>query len=320
MPLVSMSLLPLLPSPSPSSFALPPSPRVRKLLPMGLTEPSAMAPDASPANAEDHSHVEGGVVALGKFEGLHLGHRALAERASELGTPVMLSLSGMAEVLGWEPKLPVVASDDRARVLESWGKHCRDMVPKEHVLEFAKIRKLSPEQFVEKLANELKVKGAVAGADYRFGFRASGKALDLVEFCKKYGLESAIVEPVMDSKDAPAVDGCSKDKGQVSTTRIRKALAEGDMKRVAELLGRNHRLYIEVKDSVQKENVISFPIANVLNQPPTVGSYECSLPLEGINDVVQVRIQETEISLELQDSNLVNKITQQSRIALDFLA
>lgn len=46
----------------------------------------------------------GGVVALGKFEGLHLGHRALAERASELGKPVMLSLSGMAEVLGWEPK------------------------------------------------------------------------------------------------------------------------------------------------------------------------------------------------------------------------
>ena len=49
--------------------------------------------------------MEGGVVALGKFEGLHLGHRALAERASELGTPVMLSLSGMAEVLGWEPQV-----------------------------------------------------------------------------------------------------------------------------------------------------------------------------------------------------------------------
>ena len=46
----------------------------------------------------------GCVVALGKFEGLHLGHRALAERASALGKPIMLSLSGMAEVFGWEPK------------------------------------------------------------------------------------------------------------------------------------------------------------------------------------------------------------------------
>lgn len=57
----------------------------------------------------------------------------------------------------------MVASEDRPRVLASWAPHCRDMVPQEHVLEFAKIRKLSPEQFVEKLAKELKVKGAVAG-------------------------------------------------------------------------------------------------------------------------------------------------------------
>ena len=57
----------------------------------------------------------------------------------------------------------MVASIDRARVLESWAKHCHDVIPEEHVLEFAKIRKLSPEQFVEKLANELKVNGAVAG-------------------------------------------------------------------------------------------------------------------------------------------------------------
>lgn len=163
-----------------------------------------------------------------------------------------------------------------------------------------------------------------AGVDYRFGFRAAGKASDLVQLCEKYGLQSIIVEPVMDSKDAPSVDGCAKDKGQVSTTRIRKALAEGDTKRASELLGRNHRLYIEVKDSVQTENSISFPIANVLNQPPTVGLYECSLYLEGSNhtdrSVVPVRISETEIFLELQDMSLANKISQQSRIALDFLA
>lgn len=163
-----------------------------------------------------------------------------------------------------------------------------------------------------------------AGADYRFGFRAAGKASDLVELCEKYGLQSCIVEPVMDSKDSPPVDGSAKDKGQVSTTRIRKALAEGDMKRVAELLDRKYRLYIEVKDSIQTENVISLPIANVLNQPPAVGSYECSLCFEGSNDtdlpVLQARINETEISLESPDSSFVNKMSLQSRIALDFLA
>lgn len=127
----------------------------------------------------------------------------------------------------------------------------------------------------------------------------------------------------MDSKDAPPVDGSAKDRGQVSTTRIRNALAEGDTKRVAELLGRRHRLYIEVNDStVLTANTISLPISKVLNQPPAAGSYECGLYFEGSDDsdlpVVQVRISESEITLESQDSSLVNKITLQSRIALDF--
>lgn len=46
----------------------------------------------------------GGVVALGKFDALHIGHRELAIRASKVGTPFLLSFVGMAEVLGWEPR------------------------------------------------------------------------------------------------------------------------------------------------------------------------------------------------------------------------
>jgi hypothetical protein len=84
----------------------------------------------------------------------------------------------------------VVASDDRARVLESWANHCRDMVPKEHVLEFAKIRKLSSEQFVEKLANELKVKGAVAGKGFH-EFHMVGKCFDYAQAVRFSFSESA---------------------------------------------------------------------------------------------------------------------------------
>lgn len=46
--------------------------------------------------------VAGGVIALGKFDALHVGHRALAERAAELGVPFLVSFAGMAQVLGWE--------------------------------------------------------------------------------------------------------------------------------------------------------------------------------------------------------------------------
>ena len=46
-------------------------------------------------------HVLGGIVALGKFDALHIGHRELAMHASKAGTPFLLSFVGMAEVLGW---------------------------------------------------------------------------------------------------------------------------------------------------------------------------------------------------------------------------
>lgn len=50
----------------------------------------------------------GGVVALGKFDALHLGHRELAIQASRAGPPFLLSFAGMAEVLGWEQRYDVV--------------------------------------------------------------------------------------------------------------------------------------------------------------------------------------------------------------------
>jgi hypothetical protein len=62
------------------------------------------------------------VLALGKFDALHKGHQALAAAALQLGgTPVLLSFSGMAAVLGWAPRKPLVAPCDRPRVLDLWA-------------------------------------------------------------------------------------------------------------------------------------------------------------------------------------------------------
>jgi hypothetical protein len=51
---------------------------------------------------EDQDCVIDGIVALGKFDALHIGHRELAMYASKAGTPFLLSFVGIAEVLGWE--------------------------------------------------------------------------------------------------------------------------------------------------------------------------------------------------------------------------
>ena len=138
------------------------------------------------------------VVALGKFDALHKGHRALAAAAAALGgAPWLVSFSGIAEVLGWPARLPLVAPCDRRRVLASWAQHCQGRIPQECAVPFAEVgwrhagrrcvlrhvisclpgmrgvvfhcsgdalfapcvqvRTMSPEAFVELLATELQV-------------------------------------------------------------------------------------------------------------------------------------------------------------------
>jgi len=125
------------------------------------------------------------IVALGKFDALHRGHRALAAAAAALGgSPVLLSFSGMAEVLGWPQRLPLVPPCDRSRVLSLWAHDLGFVEQQQHTQEqhtqqqrlvrqryipFICIRHLSPEEFVRLLAEELKAAGVVAGVNYRFG-------------------------------------------------------------------------------------------------------------------------------------------------------
>lgn len=109
-------------------------------------------------------------VALGKFDGMHQGHRLLAERAAASGAhPYLLSFSGMAEVLGWPARLPLVAPNDRARVLASWTTFCHGRTPQQRYIPFSMVRSLSPEAFVKVLARDLQVSGVVVGQNYRFG-------------------------------------------------------------------------------------------------------------------------------------------------------
>ena len=110
------------------------------------------------------------MVALGKFDSMHIGHRALAQAATALGGhPWLISFSGMAEVLGWKKRLPIVPMCDKPRVLTSWTSHCNGLTPHMRFLPFREIRFMSAEDFVRLLAEELGAVGVVAGENYRFG-------------------------------------------------------------------------------------------------------------------------------------------------------
>ncbi|KAF7808349.1 FAD synthetase 1, chloroplastic-like [Senna tora] len=181
---------------------------------------------------------------------------------------------------------PIVAKCDRKRVLSSWAPYCSNMVPEEFQVEFSSVRHLSPRQFVEKLSKELRVRGVVAGENYRFGYKAAGDASELVKLCEEYGMEAYIINSVMDKNRYSANLSSSnpKEKGQVSSTRVRQALAVGDMRYVSELLGRQHRLVL-MATALEGFSVgpykISAPKSCLLNLAPKEGLYKkCYLFLD----------------------------------------
>lgn len=259
--------------------------------------------------SEGLSPLTGGIIALGKFDALHIGHRELAIQASKVGAPFLLSFVGMGEVLGWEIRLPIVAKCDRKRVLSSWAPYCGNVTPAEFHVEFSTVRHLSPRQFVEKLSNELGVSGVVAGENYRFGYRASGDAVELVRLCDENGIKAYIINSVMDKNQELARNISSSDsteRGQVSSTRVRHALGKGNMRYVSELLGRKHRLLLMAKYQDDEEGITSskhrltVPRSYLLNLPPKEGSYCNCFIVIGEENLVSCRviIDTTHIHLE----------------------
>ncbi|XP_062212716.1 FAD synthetase, chloroplastic-like isoform X3 [Phragmites australis] len=271
---------------------------------------------------EDQDCVLGGIVALGKFDALHIGHRELAMHASKAGTPFLLSFVGMAEVLGWTYRPPIVAQCDRKRVLSSWAPYCRNVAPLEYQVEFSKVRYLTPRQFVERLSKDLRIKGE----NYRFGYKASGDAAELVKLCEEFGLSAFIVRSVMDtakrSHNGVAATINSSDKGQVSSSRVRHALAMGDMEYVSDLLGRKHRLVLTVnEDCLHEGKKIIFPSSCTLNMPPAEGLYEnCDIVNGGYLGPCRVIINSDTTVVEMKDENSLspNPIQEVGQLSIEF--
>ncbi|KAM7278920.1 hypothetical protein ACFE04_006054 [Oxalis oulophora] len=245
------------------------------------------------------------------------GHRELAIQASKLGTPYLLSFVGMAEVFGWDPRTPIVANCDRSRVLSTWASFCGGLIPSEYQINFATVRHLTPRQFVHKLSNDLAVSGVVAGENYRFGYKAAGDATELMRLCNEYGIQARIINCVMDQYQNPVISdsGNLKDRGQVSSTRVRAALAKGDITYVSKLLGRPHRLIMRpnegemfhISGSSSKFS-LSVPKSCALNLLPKEGLYDkCSLLYaDEKSEACQVLIDSENLYLQLDGSSVYN--------------
>lgn len=214
------------------------------------------------------------VLALGFFDGVHLGHQTLLRAcrvlAGELDLPAAaLTFDRHPAVLvsGGFPAL-INSASDRERLLRSFGMD--DVL----VLPFDKeLMHTSWQDFFTRLITEYGAAGLVCGHDFRFGSRGEGTAEKLQACCAERALPCVIVPE-------QRLGGV-----RISSTHIRKLLIQGQMEEALRFLGHPHVLTGTVVAGQQLGRTIGIPTAN-LQIPedvvtPRLGVYACKVLVEG---------------------------------------
>lgn len=204
---------------------------------------------------DEISQIEGTGVALGNFDGVHIGHQKLINNTikdcKELGLSsiiftflnhprnVTYSSDAVKNIVTWQEK---------TEILQSLG------VDYLAAIEFDDtFRKMSPKDFVKKvLLGKLNMKAANCGFHYRFGHKAMGDTALLEEMSKTYGFKLSVLDPVR-------IEGTL-----VSSTKIRELIAAGKMEMCREFLGRRYTLEGNVIQGKQYGKKMGFPTANIL--------------------------------------------------------
>ena len=192
-------------------------------------------------------------VAIGTFDGVHLGHRRVLEAAVAAGlTPTVVTFDPHPRIaFGYEVEL-LTSLRRRLELIGEAG------IEETLVVEFdLQLARLEPEQFVERVLRPMGTEVVVAGADFRFGH---GRAGDL-ELLRRLGF---------DARTVPLVGG-------VSSSRIRDMLRAGEVERAAALLGRPPEVEGAVVSGDARGGTLGFPTANLRPEPdllvPAYGIY-----------------------------------------------
>lgn len=217
--------------------------------------------------------LRGSVLALGNFDGFHLGHQAVVNRAISLGfhrrVPVIVATFDPHPVRYFKPDVPpfrLTSLAQRERLFSHAGADAM------LVFRFdEELATTSAEDFVsEILAKRLGIAGVVTGRDFTFGRGRGGNAELLRTLGEAHGIEAEAVAPVM-------LDGAP-----VSSSRIREALAAGDPGTATHLLTRPFTVEATVERGDGRGHDLGYPTANL-----SLGRYQ--RPAHGIY-AVRVRL------------------------------
>ena len=192
-------------------------------------------------------------LAIGSFDGVHLGHRALIERVV-----AEARVRGIeAAVVTFEP-LPREFFSPRiapARITSLGERLCAlaDLgLDKVFVERFdASFAALSPQDFERRLRERYGARRILVGHDFRYGAKRGGDATSLAAAGRRLGFEVEVLPPVTDGEE------------RISSTRVREALAHADFAGAARLLGRPYAITGRVVHGAKRGKALGFPTANI---------------------------------------------------------
>jgi riboflavin kinase/FMN adenylyltransferase len=205
-------------------------------------------------------------VAIGKFDGIHLGHQQLFHElihfSEEAGlAAAVLTFDRHPDAFlkpGTEPDA-IIGPIQKARILEAIGADA--LITLRFDQELAN---LTPEQFVLNHLIPMKAKLVLVGQGFRFGHKGSGSIVELRELGQRYGFTAKEIPTVVFGELT------------VSSTEIRKAITAGNIKVANIMLGRNHQTEGLVEHGRKIGRQIGFPTANLARNS------EGLLPVDGV--------------------------------------
>jgi riboflavin kinase/FMN adenylyltransferase len=208
----------------------------------------------------------GGVVSIGNFDGVHVGHARIARRLVDMAQPMGVP----AVILTFDPHparilrpheapMPLSWPDEKVRLLCELGVDALIVYPTDRAL-----LTLSAADFFQRIVlGRLQARGMVEGRNFFFGHDRGGDIGVLAGFCGEAGIPLEVVEP-------------AKIDGQVvSSSRVRALIAAGQVAEAARLLGRPYRIRGIVVHGQGRGDGLGYPTANI-------GGIETLLPGEGI--------------------------------------
>ncbi|WP_243076816.1 bifunctional riboflavin kinase/FAD synthetase [Microbacterium sp. SS28] len=220
------------------------------------------------------------VVAIGKFDGVHAGHRAVLERAkvdAAAGAKVVAVTFDRNPLSLLRPELcpeDLIGVTQKIQLLAGTGIDATLMLRFDEAL-----AGLSPREFVERiLVDALGARTVLVGTDFRFGRGGAGNPEVLTELGAELGFRVDVIG------DVRSIDSDRR----VSSTWVRDLLAQGDVESAARLLGRPHAVWGEVVHGAKRGRELGFPTANLSIDlegfVPADGVYAGWLVDEGVAD------------------------------------